>query len=84
MAGSAALVVISLQAVSSVPRALAYMALFGLGSILGMVLFSLAVALPLGMRAKHLEKYSRGFEACLGAASVVMGLWIALKSGLAY
>jgi cytochrome c biogenesis protein CcdA len=82
MAGSAALVVLSLQAVSSTPRALAYMAVFGLGSILGMVLFSLAVALPLSLRAGHLGRLARGLEAVLGVVSVALGLAIVVRAGL--
>jgi len=82
MAGSAALVVLSLQAVTSTAQAVAYMAVFGVGSILGMVLFSLAIALPL--RSRHLEAASRGFEAVLGTVSVAMGVWIALEAGLGH
>lgn len=84
MAGSAALVVLSLQAVSSPARALAYMAVFAAGSIAGMVLFSLAIALPVRRHARHLQRASRGFEAALGAASVVIGAWVAVRAGLAY
>ena len=84
MAGSAALVVLSLQAVSSPGRALAYMAVFAAGSIAGMVLFSLAIALPVRLQGRHLERASRGFEAALGAASVVIGVWVAVRAGLGY
>jgi cytochrome c biogenesis protein CcdA len=82
MAGSAALVVLSLQAVSSTGAALAYMALFGVGAVTGMVLFSVAIALPLRLRSRHLEKASRGLEAALGAASVMIGLWVVVRSAL--
>jgi hypothetical protein len=82
MAGSAALVVLSLQAVASTAGAVAYMAVFGVGSVLGMVLFSVALALPL--RSRYLDTVSRGFEAALGTFSVAMGLWIVVKSGLGH
>ncbi len=82
MAGSAALVVLSLQAVSSTAGAVAYIALFGAGAVAGMVLFSLAIALPLGLRVRRLEYASRGLEAALGAASVLIGAWIFVRSGL--
>ena len=84
MAGSAALVVLSLQAVSSPGRALAYMGVFAAGSIAGMVLFSLAIALPMRLQGRHLERASRGFEAALGAASVGIGAWVAVRAGLGY
>jgi cytochrome c biogenesis protein CcdA len=82
MAGSAALVVLSLQAVSSTAGAVAYMAVFGAGAVAGMVLFSLAIALPLGLRVGRLEAASRGLEAALGAASVAIGAWTVVRSGL--
>jgi cytochrome c biogenesis protein CcdA len=81
LAGSAALVVVSLQAVKSVPAAIAYMAVFGVGSVLGMVLFSMVIALPLRLRSGHLERAARGLEAALGAVSVALGLWIAFQVG---
>jgi sulfite exporter TauE/SafE len=82
MAGSAALVVLSLRAVSSTAGSVAYIATFGLGAVAGMVLFSLAVALPLRLRGRHLDRVSRGLEAMLGAASVMIGAWIVVRSGL--
>lgn len=84
MAGSAALVVLSPQAVSSPGRALAYMAVFAAGSIAGMILFSLAIALPVRLQGRHLERAARGFEAALGAASVVIGTWVAVRAGLGH
>ena len=44
LAGSAALVVLSLQAVPSIALGLGYIVLFGVGSIFGMALLSLAIA----------------------------------------
>jgi hypothetical protein len=84
MAGSAALVVLSLQAVPSPGLALAYMGVFAAGSIVGMVLFSLVISLPVRLQGKYLERASRGFEAALGAASVVIGAWVAVRASLGF
>ena len=84
MAGSAALVVLSLRTVSSPGLALAYMGVFAAGSIAGMVLFSLAIALPVRLQGRHLERASRGFEAALGAASVAIGAWVAVRASLPF
>ncbi|HUG52559.1 MAG TPA: urease accessory protein [Vicinamibacteria bacterium] len=84
MAGSAALLVVSLQGVSSAAHAVAYMAVFGVGSVLGMMLFSLAIVLPLRLKAGHLERAGGAFEAALGVASVVIGLRIALLASLGH
>ena len=47
MAGTAALILLSLEAVQSVGLGLAYISVFGLGSMIGMALLSLLIALPL-------------------------------------
>jgi ABC-type nickel/cobalt efflux system permease component RcnA len=81
LAGSGALVVLALQAAGSPAQALAYVVVFGVGSVLGMVLFSLAITLPLRFQARHMAWASRGLEAALGLASVALGLWIAVRAG---
>jgi hypothetical protein len=82
LAGSGALVLLALQSARSASHALAYVALFGVGSILGMLLFALAIALPLRWQARHLTWASRGLELALGTGSVVLGVRIALQAGL--
>jgi ABC-type nickel/cobalt efflux system permease component RcnA len=80
MAGTAGLTLLSLQALHSLGWALVYLALFGLGSILGMVLFSLLISLPLRMSARYLDWASGGLEAALGAVTVALGCWVALQA----
>jgi hypothetical protein len=84
MAGSAALVVLSLQAVSSARHALFYMAVFAAGSIAGMVLFSLVISLPVRLQGRHLERASQALEVALGAASVLIGASMAVGAGAGY
>jgi len=60
MAESAALIVITLQSVQSFSMGLVYIALFGIGSIAGMALLSVAIILPLrhtSMRFSGLHQY---------------------------
>lgn len=84
MAGSAALVLLALPAASSPGRALAYMAVFGAGAVAGMVLFSVIIAMPLRVRSRHLERASRTLETALGAASVLIGAWMAVRASVGY
>ena len=51
MAGSAALILLSLDAAQSFATGLACILLFGLGSIAGMALLSIAIAVPLRLSA---------------------------------
>ena len=60
MAGSAALIVLTLQSVHSFSMGLIYISLFGIGSIAGMALLSIAIILPLrhsSMRFSGLHQY---------------------------
>lgn len=54
MAGSSALIILTLNTVGSATAAFIYIALFGLGSILGMALLSCIIAVPLRYTALNL------------------------------
>jgi cytochrome c biogenesis protein CcdA len=82
LAGSAALILIAVPTMHSAPRALAYLLVFGIGSILGMVLFSVAISLPLQLSARHLRRVSGGLEAALGVTNIAVGVWIAAHAGM--
>ncbi len=73
MAGSAALVLLTLGSIGSFGLGLAYMALFGLGSILGMAALSGAIAVPLKMTAERLTWAYNGLTAAAGLVTVGLG-----------
>lgn len=73
LAGSAALVVLSVQSVPSVGLALGYIAVFGLGSIAGMALLSVAVAVPLRLSAGYLAGLHGLLNAGVGVATLALG-----------
>lgn len=73
LAGSAALVVLSLEAVPSVGLGLGYIALFGVGSILGMALLSVVMAVPLKLSASYLDRVHRAMSALVGIFSTLLG-----------
>jgi ABC-type nickel/cobalt efflux system permease component RcnA len=76
MAGSAALVILAASAIGSPALGLGYVALFGLGSIIGMALLSAAIAVPLTYTAKALTWVNRGLQGAVGAATIGLGLVI--------
>jgi hypothetical protein len=82
MAGTAALTLLSLQTLHSVAWAFVYLALFGVGSILGMVLFSMVISLPLRFSARHLTWASNGLQAALGVVTLLLGCWIAVQAAV--
>jgi len=76
MAGSAALVLVALDRASSIAQGLAFIAVFGLGSIAGMALLSMAIALPLLATAGRLRSAHRGLGVAVGLSSLALGLHI--------
>ncbi|MDQ6780721.1 MAG: urease accessory protein [Candidatus Eremiobacteraeota bacterium] len=86
LAGSAALVVLSLKSVPSLTLGLIYIAVFGIGSIVGMAILSVAIALPLRVSAKfsagYLAGLHRSMTAAVGAFSCALGLTMVVR--LAY
>jgi ABC-type nickel/cobalt efflux system permease component RcnA len=82
IAGTAALTLVSLQAIGSFAWALVYLALFGLGSILGMVSFSVVISVPLRLSARYLTWASSGLEAALGIGTILLGCWISLQAAV--
>jgi ABC-type nickel/cobalt efflux system permease component RcnA len=81
LAGSAALVVLALQALPSAGLGLGYIALFGLGSIAGMALLSAVVALPLRLSSRRLTGAHRAMTGLVGVASCAIGGWMIVEIG---
>lgn len=84
LAGSAALILLSLQATESTLAAVGYLVAFGVGSILGMVSFSLAISVPLGISARRFESSVRGIETALGCVTIAIGAWVTGHAGGAF
>ncbi len=78
MAGSAALILLTLQSVPSVGAGLVYMLLFGVGSIAGMALLSVAIAVPLRYSAAGLTRLHGLLHGAIGLATVAIGVMTAV------
>jgi hypothetical protein len=81
LAGSAALVALAAASAPSVPLGIAFMVLFGAGSIAGMALFSAVIAVPLSYTGKTLTWASRGLQAVAGIIAMGIGLHIMVETG---
>lgn len=82
LAGSSALILISLEQASTISAGLIYIVIFGMGSILGMGVLSLAIALPTYITATRWSYVYGGFSIAAGLISVAMGVNIIYQSGL--
>lgn len=76
LAGSAALIVLTAATLDSPLWGLLYIVLFGIGSILGMLLVSTAIALPLRFSARSLTWASGGAQFCTGLVTCAIGMHI--------
>jgi ABC-type nickel/cobalt efflux system permease component RcnA len=74
MAGSAALLVLTVSQASSPAAGLGYVALFGVGSMIGMGALSMVIALPLAASARWLTWANRGLQGVVGLATVAIGI----------
>jgi fumarate reductase subunit D len=74
MAGSAALILLTLNATISPGQAVGYILVFGLGSTLGMGVLSVAMAIPLWYSAHSLTRIHRGLQTCVGIGTTFLGL----------
>ena len=79
LAGSAAAVLIVLAAVRDPQWALAYLLLFGIGTIVGMMAVTTAVAVPATLAAARVAPVRRYLVLASGAASVIFGVMIAVE-----
>lgn len=82
LAGSAALTLLVLTQIQSVPLGLLYLALFGIGSTLGMLLMSGLIGLPFALSAGRLSSFSYGLQTVAGGLSVAFGMWYAYETAI--
>jgi len=76
LAGSAALLLVTLTTLSSAWLGVAYIVVFGIGSIAGMAVLAAVIALPLRGSARTLTGWTNGLEAAIGAGTLLVGAWV--------
>lgn len=82
LAGSAALMLAVAATIPSPILALTYVAVFGCGSIGGMMAMSTLVGVPLGLAADRFARAEGVVRACAALASVAVGLALAWRIGV--
>ena len=73
MAGSAALVILTINAAQNFWSGIVYMLLFGLGSILGMAVLSMAISVPFSLPGKWVEKVVSYLQLGIGLGTSGLG-----------
>jgi high-affinity nickel permease len=77
MAGSAAVVLLVLATVRETTWAFAYLSLFGLGTVAGMVIVTAVIAVPASLAVSRVRHARRWLTLASGVASVVLGVLLA-------
>ena len=82
LAGSAAIALLILSTIPNVRWAVAYLAVFGTGTIVGMVVITTMIGSTVAYGQKRLIGVGRHFGWVAGLISVAFGLFIAYQIGL--
>lgn len=82
MAGSAALLLLTAQAIHSFWMGVLYIFLFGVGSVAGMAALSAAISLPLRLTARRLGWAYRGLTAIVGIFTIALGIHVVIGTGI--
>lgn len=78
MAGSAAIALVALAAIGDRWWALAYLVLFGLGTVTGMLLVTAVIAMPFAYSANRRPGFNRSLRVAAGLLSLALGLGLIL------
>jgi high-affinity nickel-transport protein len=84
LAGSAAVALLVLGTLRDPVWALAYLLVFGIGTIGGMMLVTVALAVPVAAAARHFEDLHRVLGLVTGLASVAFGLVLVYEIGIVH
>jgi len=82
LAGSAAVTLLVLTTISHPGWAIAYLFIFGLGTIAGMMLITAAIALPFAYTLRHFAQLNQGLAVASGVISLSFGLFLCYQIGI--
>lgn len=80
MAGSAALILLTLETINSPLQGILYIILFGIGSVAGMAVLSYIISIPLRASATGMTWMHNGLQLMIGTATVVLGGFVVLDN----
>jgi ABC-type nickel/cobalt efflux system permease component RcnA len=82
LAGSGALTLLVLTQIGSVWVGFLYLAIFGLGSIVGMLLMSGLIGLPFALTSRDVSSLHHRMQLTAAVVSIAFGLWYAYRIAL--
>jgi len=82
LAGSAAVALLVLTTIRNPAWAVAYLLVFGVGTIAGMMLITGTIAIPIAYTARRFEQVDRWLATASGVLSLAFGLFLAYQIGI--
>ena len=82
LAGSAAVALLVLATIQKPLWAIAYLVVFGVGTVAGMMLVTLAIGLPFVSTGNRFPRFNRYLGLASGLISLAFGVWLAYKIGV--
>jgi ABC-type nickel/cobalt efflux system permease component RcnA len=82
LAGSAAVALLVLAAIRDPRWAIGYLLVFGIGTIAGMMLVTVGLAVPFAVTARRFAWLNRHLATASGVLSLALGLWMAYQIGV--
>jgi high-affinity nickel-transport protein len=82
LAGSAAVAILAMTTITDPWWAIAYLLLFGLGTVAGMAAMTMAMAVPIVCAGKKMFRWSEAISVGSGIVSVAFGMIIAFQIGI--
>jgi len=82
LAGSAAVALLVLTTIRERARALLYLGIFGAGTVIGMMLLTTAIVVPLAGLTRRFGSVERVISCATGLVSIAFGLFLAYKIGI--
>lgn len=83
LAGSAAVALLVLTTISQPRWAVGYLLVFGVGTIIGMMLITAAISLPFAYTMRNCARLNHGLTIASGVVSVSFGLFLCYQIGIA-
>ena len=81
LAGSAAVALLVLTTIGNPYTAIAYLLVFGAGTMAGMMLITATIALPFAYTGKRFAGWNRGMSVLSGVVSLVFGVFLTYQIG---
>ena len=82
LAGSAAVALLILGSIKDTTTSLLYLAIFGIGTILGMMIITTALGIPIIATSKRLVSFDRNITWLSGLVSLIFGSYLAYQIGV--